>query len=293
MSTDAVAYPPPAASPEPGPGSPRPRRRWLLAGVAAWAVLLLVVAYVSIRRDTPTVREQRDIVAAMPVLHRALGQLLAGAGPEPVVEISGPTVERGCRITPVRDGADLVGTIILRTAEADAPVLLDRIAARLPTEYRPRVRHNPTVGTHTLRADAGEFVAIYGDVTDPGVVELAAESGCRPIPDGADFAEPLIGLPVDAEPGRVLAALGVPIPSSTERSGGVPCPTGGTAHTARATARTAVPAPLGATLRPFAGPNATIITEEPDLYAYRTPTLSVVVTRTQTETHVSTTTPCP
>ncbi|WP_326562337.1 hypothetical protein [Micromonospora sp. NBC_01796] len=292
MSTDAAVYPPPASPPEPGPASPRSRRRWLLVGVAAWAVLLLLVAYVSIRRDAPTVREQRDVVAALPVLRRAMGLLLAGAGSDPVVEISGPAMERGCRITPVRDGGELVGTITLRTAEAEAPALLDRVAEHLPDDYRARVRHNPTLGTHTLRADAGEFVAIYGDVTDPGVVELTAESGCRPVPANFDFVENMMGLPIDAEPGRVLAALGLAAPTPAQRVGSIPCPTGGLVHTATASAPGT---PTPAALRALPPQGATIITADPNLHAYRTPTLSVVITLTptQTQTKVQTTTPCP
>ncbi|MEV4627731.1 hypothetical protein AB0J90_15735 [Micromonospora sp. NPDC049523] len=290
MSTDAAVYPPPTSPPEPGPASPRSRRRWLLVGVAAWAVLLLLVAYVSIRGDAPTVREQRDVAAAMPVLRRAMGQLLAGAGSDPVVEISGPAMERGCRITPLRDGGELIGTITLRTAEAEAPALLDRVAEHLPTEYRARVRHNPTVGTHTLRADAGEFVAIYGDVTDPGVVELSTESGCRPVPANFDFVENLMGLPIDAEPGRLLAALGLAASGPPQRLGNAPCPTGEIVYTASASAPDAPPP---AALRALTAQGATVVTDDPALYAYRTPTRSVVITLTPTQTKIQTTTPCP
>jgi hypothetical protein len=290
VSTDAAVHPPLANPPEPAPA--RSRRRWLLAGVAGWAVLLLVVAYVSVRRDEPTVREQRNVAAAMPVLSRALGEVLAGAGTDTVIEITGPTMEPGCRITPIRDGANLVGTITLRTAEAAAPALLDRLAQRLPAEYRARVRHSTNGETHSIHADAGEFVGIEGGVTDPGVIRLTAQTGCRPIPPGFVIARSLIGLPIDDEPARVLGALGVPVSGPVDRTGGVPCPAGGVGYTTRATGQGTAPASLDAALRPLAGAGAIVVANQPDLYAYRSGPLSVVVEAAGGEIRVATTTGC-
>ncbi|MFK3984994.1 hypothetical protein ACI2K4_32060 [Micromonospora sp. NPDC050397] len=257
--------------------------------MAGWVVLLLLVAYVSVRRDAPTVREQRDVAAAMPVLRQALGRLLTGAENSAVVEIDGPRLEPGCRITPLRDGANLVGSVTLRTAEAEAPALLDRIAEQLPTEYEARVRHRPESGTHTLRADGGEFVAIAGGVTDPGTIRLTAETGCRPNPSGTTVVGTLLGLPIDVEPGRVLAALGLPPDGKMDRDGPLTCGPGRSAQTVRLTVPGLPTMPLGATLRTFAGPEATVVADQPTLYAYRTPALSVVVTLTDTTTHVATT----
>lgn len=285
--------PPAAVASEPAPEPSRSRRRWLLVGVSGWAVLLLLVAYVSVRRDAPTVREQRDVIAAMPVLNQALSRLLNGVGPEVVVEITGPDLERDCRITPMRDGANLVGSVTLRTAEADAPALLDRIAERLPAEYHARVRHRPESGTHTLRADGGEFVTISGGVTDPGTIEFTAETGCRPDRPGVELGQTLIGMPIDEEPARVLAALGLPTDGAVDRDGGLDCPGQGAVFTARASAPAVPSAPLGTLLRPFAGPGAIVVTDQPDLYAYRTDALSVVVHLTDSQTQISTTTPCP
>ncbi|WP_147457016.1 hypothetical protein [Micromonospora pisi] len=291
MTTDAAPPSTPASRTAQEPPA-RKRRRWLLVGVAGWAVLLLLVAYVSVRTDAPTVPEQRDVVAAMPVVNRALGRLLSGAGPDAVAEIGGQKLEPGCRISPMRDGFNLVGTLTLRTAEADAPALLDRIAERLPAEYHARVRHRPESGTHTLRADGGEFVLISGGVTDPGVIELTAETGCRPGSD-TQFVDTLMGIVLDDEAVRVLTALGLPAPEFADDRPTLYCPSGGHASTTRVTVPGTPTAPLGTTLRPVAGPASTVVTDEPDLYAYRTASLSVVVTLTETGTRVSTTTPCP
>ncbi|HET9518756.1 MAG TPA: hypothetical protein VFO77_13635, partial [Actinoplanes sp.] len=68
-----AAADPSASSPEPGPGSspahpsagwaqqpeaPQPakaRRWWLVGLIAGWAVLLVIVSVISVRRDRPTV----------------------------------------------------------------------------------------------------------------------------------------------------------------------------------------------------------------------------------------------
>ncbi|MFI6760476.1 hypothetical protein ACIBF5_15200 [Micromonospora sp. NPDC050417] len=291
MTTDTAPPPPPDSRPAPEPPAGKRRRR-LLGGVAGWAVLLLLVAYVSVRTDAPTVREQRDVVAAMPVVNRALGRLLSGAGPEVVAEIGGQELEPGCRISPMRDGINLVGILTLRTAEADAPALLDRIAERLPADYHARVRHRPETDTHTLRADAGEFVVISGAVTDPGVVEFTAETGCRPSPD-VEFANTLMGIVLNDEAVRVLTALGLSAPEFADDNPTLRCPSGGVARTTRVTVPGTPTTPLGATLGPVVGPGATVVTDQPDSYAYRTASLGVVVTLTETGTRVSTTTPCP
>jgi hypothetical protein len=290
VSTDAAVHPPLANPPEPAPA--RSRRRWLLAGVAGWAVLLLVVAYVSVRRDEPTVREQRDLATAAPLLSRALGEVLAGAGPDTVIELTGPAMERGCRITPMRDGANVVGTLTLRTAEADAPALLDRLAQRLPAEYRARVRHSTNGETHSMRADAGEFVGIEGGVTDPGVIRLTAETGCRPVPPGFEIVNPAIGLPIDGEPARVLGALGVPVSGPVDRTGGVPCPAGGVGYTTRATGQGTARSSFGDALRPLAGAGAIVVADQPALYAYRSGPLSVVVEAAGGVIRVAATTGC-
>ena len=228
----------------------------------------------------------------MPVVDRALGLVLAGAGTDTVIELTGPTVEPGCRITPMRDGADLVGTITLRTAEAEAPALLDRLAQGLPADYRARVRHSQDGATHSLRADAGEFVWLEGGVTEPGVIRLTAETGCRPQPSGFVVVGSMMGLPIDDEPARVFGALGVPVSGHVDRTGGISCPGGGTGYTATATGQGTPPASLAAALRPLAGAGAIVVTDQPDLYAYRTGPLSVVVEAHGTDFRVTTTTGC-
>ncbi|GAB2959389.1 hypothetical protein GCM10027280_55160 [Micromonospora polyrhachis] len=260
----------------------RKRRTWLIAAVAAWAALLLVVTYLSVRWDEPTVREQRDIAQAVPVVNRALGELVVAAGPDVAVELSAPRLTQGCRLSLIRDGATLERDVVFRTVEAQERALISRIAQGLPKDYRARSR----TSLGTLRADAGEFVGIKGGLTDPGTVKLTTSTGCRPMPAGYAIADPLIGLRIDDEPGRVLVALGVSEHGPVDRTS-VPCPGSGWVHTARAVGRGAVSKPLDVTLRPVA--DAVVVVDQTDRYAYRSGSRSVVVEALDGEIRVAVT----
>lgn len=257
---------------------------------AAWAVLLVVAAAISVRRDAPTVREQRDLAQAVPVVDRATEDLIAAAGPDVVVELAGRRVKEGCRLTLLRSGADLESGIIFRTSAADGASLLERIADRLPASYRAGTWQGSREATPRLRADAGEFVAIKGTVTGPGVVELTLRTGCRPLPDGLDLqADSRPGSPTDEEPTRVLAALGVTATASVEHHS-VACANGGAIHTARAAGATSDEPSLAEALSAPAG--AVVVTERPERYAWRHGPLSLVVEALDGEVRVAATTVC-
>lgn len=239
------------------------RRLWLLTGLAVWAVLLGALAVVSHRRDAPTVREQRTLAQALPVVDEAVGRLLAGAGDDAVPVIVPRAIERGCRITPMRDGATATGMIRFYTA--DAPGLLDRLGAALPPAYEATVTHRGT--SHALDADAGEFVAVRGRIPATGEVQVVVTTGCRP-PD-VEAGDLLPATAFDDEPGRVLTALAA---TSVEpaTSTAAPCPTGGVAETATALGHGIAPSPPPATA--LGTPPGTVeIVNTPKVYAYRQP----------------------
>jgi hypothetical protein len=237
-----------------------------------WAVALVLAGYLSARNDPPTVREQRSIAQAAPVVDRAAGELVAAAGPDAVLEVSDRRLTSGCRLTAARPGATLERSVSIRTAAADGPAMVDRLAGRLPAGHQARARHSGAI--HQLRADAGEFVGISGGVTAPGVVTLTVSSGCRPPSPGfAVRVEPPSGRPVDQVPVRILAGLGA---SAVKPLAGtsVPCPGGGISETARATGRAA------------AG------TDKRDAYGYRDAGTAVIVRREGTTITVAATTLC-
>lgn len=267
-------------APAPPRSQPRLRRGWLVAVTVAWALVLAAVAYLSVRRDEPTVRDQRTAAEARPIVDRAVGELAAAGGSDVVLHISGYEVSGDCRITPVRSGETLQRKVTIYTREADGPALLDRMAGRLPASYQARAWH--TEERDSLRADAGEFVTVSGGVTAPGVVILTVGTGCRP-PSDLDAA------PQPADRGQVtpiFTALGAVVAEASAAE--APCPGGGTVRTIWANGElTAIPA------RPFPRPpGAFVVIDTPERYAYRSAAESVSVDLDPPDLEVASTTPC-
>jgi hypothetical protein len=279
--------------PPPSPQGDAPRRRrrhWLAAAVALWAVLLVGLAYLSVRQDAPTVPEQRDIAAASQVVDRAVGALVAAVGEDAVVEMSAARLVAGCRVTPLREGATLERSVTVRTRPGAASAELDGIAHRLPPSFAATVRSDPGGSAVSLRADAGDFVAVRGSLAGKEVLTLTVASGCRPTSPGVDpLVQLLMGLPIDEEPVRVLKALGTTPRERVDRVG-APCPGRGAAYTARATARDAVQVRPVAALGPVA--DATVLADTSDQYVVRAGRRSLVVERVAGEVRVTVTDGC-
>ncbi|MGI5213140.1 hypothetical protein [Plantactinospora sp. CA-290183] len=284
MTTHSV---PPPAPPTPPVNR---RRRWLHAGVAGWAVVLLVATAVSVHRDEPTVREQRSVGQATPVVERAVGDLVVAAGPEVVVELAEPRRRTGCRLTPLREGATLEAGVTLRAPAADADAALDRIADRLPPHYHAGVGREPDGAARSLWADAGEFVLVEGEVSEPGLVTLTVSTGCRPTSDGSDGPAVPPLPPADPDPARVLTALGATDVAPAGPTAAA-CPGQGRVWTVRATGRGVPAAPPGTLLPAPAG--TVVVADTPELYAYRAGPLSVVVEALDGRIRAATTTGCP
>jgi len=185
------------------------RRWWLPVGLAAWAVLLAALGVASHRDDEPTVREQRSLAQALPVVDEAVGRLVAGAGDSAVPVILPRRIEHGCRITPMRDGA--AATVTVNFYTDDGAGLLRRIGASLPPAYRVDAM------TGAVDADAGEFVAVRGRLPATGEVRFTVSTGCRPADVAAD----------------------------APTSASAPCPGGGFARTESAAQRDSAAAPPG------------------------------------------------
>jgi hypothetical protein len=270
------------------PPTAPPRRRWWLIGtVAAWALVLGLVAIWSAVHDPPTVPEQRTIAEALPVLQQATGAVLAAAtGPGRAVALGTTKLAGGCRITPVRDGVEATRDVTMYVPAGQARPALDAVAKGLPAGYRARVAGTGTrVGLH---GDAGSYVAIDADtLANAQVVTLGVSTGCRPAAATAlDVAEPPTGAPPIAFT-AALRALGV---AGETTATAVRCPDGGAAATYTVERRW-IAADLGRSLQPALG-GATVVRADPDGWAYRTGSDSVVVLRDGTSLHVSATTPC-
>jgi hypothetical protein len=253
------------------PPPPRRRRRWWLIGaVAAWTLALIVISVVSVRTGRPTVPEQRDTNAAVPAVDRATGALLTAVGPDRVVAIGPLVVDTDCEVTPVRAGAEASRAVTVHVTAEQAPAVLDAIGAALPAGYGAEVSHGRTGTRHQLRADAGDFIAVRGMVSD-GVITLRALSGCRPLDGPAPSRAAVPAGPVDPALDRVLGALGV-TGEFTPVVETVACPNGVTARTVVVDGLTA-PADLSKALSPVSD----AVVDEPGRYAYRDGTTSIVV----------------
>ncbi|MET7748238.1 hypothetical protein [Micromonospora sp. NPDC005367] len=277
-------------APPSGPDAPAPnRRRWLLAAAVAWALLLAVLVWTSVHDDPPTVREQRTLSEAGALVDRAVGELAAAAGTN-LLELTPPRVERGCRVTPLAEGATLTRSVAVAATEGDERQLLEGIADRLPAGWRAGVQMTPD-GLR-LRADAGEFVAVAGRPASERQVQLTVDTGCRLL--GAGY--PPAGEASTATPGAEVTALA----DARRALGGsaeaapelvtAPCPGGGLARTARSDAEPG-PADPATALAPLAtgGP----MLETVEAYAYRTGRTVVLADTAADEPHLAATTGCP
>ncbi|WBB78993.1 hypothetical protein O7606_22815 [Micromonospora sp. WMMD882] len=288
-----TGYVPPSGPSRPERGLPR----WLVVATVLWALLLTALTWLSVREDGPTVREQRTLAEAGPVVDRAIGDLVAAAGPDALVALEPARVERGCRVTPFSDGGTLERAVTVRVVGVEPDDLLDRVAGTLPDRYDAGViltREGPR-----LRADAGEFVTVRGRRTEDGALRLTADTGCRPVGDGYPSA-PVTGAEAEvAAVGAALRALGRPAADQPDLVA-VPCPDGdGLLRTARATVDAGPPPAGGPEPAPSAGgpgtasPSAggpgaspeaaalgalaggSVVADTADVYAYRVGSVTV------------------
>ncbi|MFG1870209.1 hypothetical protein [Micromonospora arborensis] len=273
-----------------GPAAPVPARswrRWLLAATAAWAVLLALLAWMSVRDDPPTVREQRTLGQAGPVVDRAVGELSRAAGAAGLLELSPPRVASGCRVTPFADGARLRREVGVLAPTGTERAVLVGIAERLPASWRAEV--GPGLDGPELHADAGEFVAVEGRPTVDGRVRLIVDTGCRPVGSGYTAAPATAAGAEAAALTAALGALGRPSEAAPELVT-APCPGGGLARTARSAGG---PGPASSTdaLAPLAG-KAPLL-DNPPVYAYRTGPVTVLAELSPEATQLAATVGCP
>jgi hypothetical protein len=277
-------------APSTGPDEPAPKRRparWLLAATVAWAVLLAGLTWMSVRRDPPTVREQRTLTEAGPVVDRAVGELVAAVGDRGAVALVPDRIQRGCRVTPLMDGAELERAVDVLVPGAGGRELLAGIADRLPADWRAGVR--VTTEGPRLRADAGDFVSVEGAVTGDGRVRLTAGTGCRP--EGSGYRPPTAPAGPEADAlALALRALGGPAAPPPDLLA-APCPAGGDrqARTVRTTIDALAASPATA-LAPLAA-GATVV-DTPTVYAYRRDAVAVVIDRTGDRVVATATTRC-
>ncbi|MBB2945817.1 hypothetical protein FB565_005575 [Actinoplanes lutulentus] len=263
------------------------RRLRTAAVVTAWVAVLLAISFWSVRKDPPTVAEQRDIAEAMPELSRATGSLFAAAaGDDRWVLRLGELRIEDCSITPVRPGRVASRDLTVFVPEGEARTALDAIAAGLPDGYQPSVMAMRGGTRLSLYADAGAFIAIEAEALSVDQqLTIRAGSGCRPASRTAETTDPVAG-PAPASLAAVLSALNADATEPETRA--VACPDGGTAATFVADGGPADPedGPRGV-------PDGTVpVWADAGGWAYRMGSDSVVVTAQGGRLQVSVTTAC-
>lgn len=154
------------------------KRRWWAAGlVVIWALVLVGAAIWSARFDEPTVRGQSELTAGRQTLDRAVEMVAdAAATAGGAVDVEPYELTSGCRVTLVRPGTEVAQTVVVTVPEGQEEAMLTQLTEQLPGDWG--ARYNPNV--NWFFADAGDFVALRGQVGDPGQVRLTASTGCRP-----------------------------------------------------------------------------------------------------------------
>jgi hypothetical protein len=279
-----------------------PRRRWLVAVIAVWAVVLAGLGWWSVGHERPSVPEQRNIEQALPELQKAAGVLFAAAGgPGRAVELGALEFSRKCRLTPVRDGALAHREVTVQVRAGEARAALEAVAAALPRSYAADVVVDQKRTRLYFHADAGNFVGIDADeAAAAGAVTLRVSTGCRPsVPGGTlESSDP----PPGARPAvldTVLRDLKASAPTASAPTASAPgvvsvrvitCPAGNVAGT-YVVDDVATPPDLVSGLKNLAVGDQQIRADE-TVRAYRTGNDSVIVVVDDRTLRVSVSTAC-
>lgn len=153
------------------------RNRWLITTVVVgWAVLLLGLALWSSQTGPATIREQSELATGRQAMDRAVEVLREQAGPDTVAEVGPYQVSTGCRLTVARRGTEVERVVVLSVPPGEEPQVLTRLAEQVPAGWE--ARYFPNSGR--LTADAGDFVRVVGEPTEPGEIRFTVSTGCRP-----------------------------------------------------------------------------------------------------------------
>lgn len=151
-------------------------RRWWVAAAVVWGLALVVAAAWSAHHDRATVRGQSSLEQGHQTVDEAVVTLQAAAGAYVGVDVRPYELTPGCQLTLAWRGTELDQVVALTVPAGQEPALLDKLVERLPAEWG--ARHDPN--RSRLVADAGDFVAVRGEVTEPGQVHVTLSTGCRP-----------------------------------------------------------------------------------------------------------------
>jgi len=145
--------------------------------IVAWGLLLLGLGFWSALRSPPSVREQSDLGSAKQVMDEMVGRI-SGSVPADWQFFDEGYKEESCELTVVRDGRKATRTLRLTGPPATESDTVTDLAATVGGD---NTRVKPVNGpAESFYADAGEYVAVRGQIDGPGVVTVQMTTGCRP-----------------------------------------------------------------------------------------------------------------
>src|ERR1700738_2530414 len=126
-----MTHPVPVTSPPSRERRERPRT-WLAVAVLVWLVVLVGGIGWAVSRGGPTAREQTTVADALPVVDRAVAQIVdaAAGGRHAVAAVSGCKRVGGCRVTVLRPGERYQRTVTVVVTPGTEKALIDRVGAR-------------------------------------------------------------------------------------------------------------------------------------------------------------------
>jgi hypothetical protein len=155
--------------------STRTRVWWVV--IVAWALLLLGLGLWSAMRGPTSVREQSDLGSAKQVMDETVGRVSGNVPPDWQFFDEGYR-EEPCELTVIREGRKATRGLRLTGPPATENDALRQLAATVGgDDARVRPVNGPA---ESFYADAGEYVAVRGQIDGPGVVTIQLTSGCRP-----------------------------------------------------------------------------------------------------------------
>jgi hypothetical protein len=155
--------------------STRGRVWWVV--IVAWGLLLLGLGFWSALRSPPSIREQTDLGSAKRVMDEVVGRI-SGNVPADWQFFDEGYKEESCELTVVRDGRKATRSLRLTGPPATENDTVTSLATTVGgDEARVKQVNGPV---ESFYADAGDYVAVRGQIDGPGVVIVQLTSGCRP-----------------------------------------------------------------------------------------------------------------
>jgi hypothetical protein len=174
-----------------------------VGAVAVLAVVVQVLAAGAVVRYTRP--RLPGLAAAVPVLDRAIAEVVDGAGDRAAVAISPLVPLTTCQVTPLARGRLVSRTADLYTDPGQEAALIGRIAAALPAADHPSRAATVGSGPPPLTADLGTGLSLRVTRLGTGWLEAIAQTDCR---DTGRTVAPSAPAAPDPTTVRVLAALG-------------------------------------------------------------------------------------